>query len=241
MYQAPLKGAAAWAATTTHQTLLNKQFATADFHPGEKFRDTNGELIQAHGGGMLYHEGVFYWYGENKDGPTYTAFSLRCLLKRPSALCPHDYNRALPCHDWPWYLTALFANSHSYRNLFHAGCLPKLCPRVSCMPLLRAVKQHRPLTKWNNKTFCARSGSPARVDVIGVSCYSSRDLVTWRNEGASINWGARRGCRDRYLSQAMHRLRRRLHAHFINPRRDEAYIALHGPGGVLPVHACAGV
>lgn len=49
----------------------------ADFHPGEKFRDINGDLIQAHGGGILFHEGVFYWYGENKDGPTYTAFSLR--------------------------------------------------------------------------------------------------------------------------------------------------------------------
>jgi len=33
---------------------------------------------------------------------------------------------------------------------------------------------------------CARgSGSPARVDIIGVSCYSSRDLVTWKNEGAT--------------------------------------------------------
>ncbi|KAK9833267.1 hypothetical protein WJX81_001332 [Elliptochloris bilobata] len=81
----------------------------ADFHPGEKFRDTNSELIQAHGGGILYHDSAYYWYGENKDGPTYTAFSL--------------------------------------------------------------------------------SGSPARVDVIGVSCYSSRDLVSWRNEGVVLRGG----------------------------------------------------
>ena len=26
--------------------------------------------VQAHGGSMLYHEGVFYWYGEHKGGPT---------------------------------------------------------------------------------------------------------------------------------------------------------------------------
>jgi hypothetical protein len=26
--------------------------------------------MQAHGGSMLYHEGIFYWYGEHKGGPT---------------------------------------------------------------------------------------------------------------------------------------------------------------------------
>ncbi|MEH7117143.1 glycoside hydrolase family 43 protein [Neobacillus vireti] len=57
--------------------------------------DTDGIPIQAHGGGILFHEGVYYWYGENKDGVS--------------------------------------------RN--------------------------------------------ARVDVIGVSCYSSCDLFTWKNEG----------------------------------------------------------
>ena len=37
------------------------------FHPGEVWRDTDGQPIQAHGGGILYHEGVFYWYGEDKS------------------------------------------------------------------------------------------------------------------------------------------------------------------------------
>ena len=27
--------------------------------------------LQAHGGSILEHEGVFYWYGEKKDGLTY--------------------------------------------------------------------------------------------------------------------------------------------------------------------------
>lgn len=90
--------AAAGAAAATQYTVLDIHFASADFHPGEKFRDTNGELIQAHGGGMLYHEGVFYWYGENKDGPTYTAFSLRCLSSSSS----HARIKltAFPCHGW---------------------------------------------------------------------------------------------------------------------------------------------
>lgn len=72
------------------------------FHPGQVWNDTDGKPIQAHGGGVLFHEGAYYWYGENKDGPT-----------RPG------------------------------------GC-------------------------------------GARVDVIGVSCYSSRDLLHWRNEGVVL-------------------------------------------------------
>ena len=35
--------------------------------PGQPWYDTEGKLIQAHGGSMLYHEGVYYWYGENKE------------------------------------------------------------------------------------------------------------------------------------------------------------------------------
>jgi hypothetical protein len=38
--------------------------------PGERWLDTDGNPIQAHGGGILHHDGVYYWYGEHKDGPT---------------------------------------------------------------------------------------------------------------------------------------------------------------------------
>mgnify|MGYP004607253373 FL=1 len=38
--------------------------------PGEEWRDTNGELIQAHGGSVMYWEGRYYWYGENKEKTT---------------------------------------------------------------------------------------------------------------------------------------------------------------------------
>lgn len=43
------------------------------WHPNSLcWRDVEGELIQAHGGGVLYHHGVFYWYGENRAGTTVT-------------------------------------------------------------------------------------------------------------------------------------------------------------------------
>lgn len=38
---------------------------------GAEWRDTDGKRINAHGGGMLYHEGTYYWYGEYKGDSTY--------------------------------------------------------------------------------------------------------------------------------------------------------------------------
>jgi hypothetical protein len=70
------------------------------FEPGAIWNDTDGKPIQAHGGGVLFDNGVYYWFGENKDNFT--------IIKE---------------------------------------------------------------------------GFYARVDAIGVSCYSSRDLYHWRNEG----------------------------------------------------------
>ncbi|SDZ98757.1 Glycosyl hydrolases family 43 [Porphyromonadaceae bacterium KH3R12] len=34
--------------------------------PGEQWFDTDGDIINAHGGGILYHEGKYYWFGEHK-------------------------------------------------------------------------------------------------------------------------------------------------------------------------------
>ncbi len=70
------------------------------FAPGSIWNDTDDQPIQAHGGGILYDQGVYYWFGENKNGPTFLS---------PAGL--------------------------------------------------------------------------ERVDIVGISCYSSSDLVHWRNEG----------------------------------------------------------
>lgn len=44
--------------------------AAKDFVPGEEWLDTAGKPINAHGGGILYHDGKYYWYGEYKKGKT---------------------------------------------------------------------------------------------------------------------------------------------------------------------------
>ncbi len=54
-------------------TLFSTNFAKAqrkitykNFHPGQVWLDNNGKPINAHGGGILYHNGVYYWFGEHK-------------------------------------------------------------------------------------------------------------------------------------------------------------------------------
>jgi hypothetical protein len=42
--------------------------AQSAFTPGEIWLDTKGKPINAHGGGMLYYDQTYYWYGENKVG-----------------------------------------------------------------------------------------------------------------------------------------------------------------------------
>ncbi|WP_295731415.1 beta-galactosidase [uncultured Muribaculum sp.] len=37
---------------------------------GAEWLDTSGDKINAHGGGILYHNGKYYWYGEYKKGQT---------------------------------------------------------------------------------------------------------------------------------------------------------------------------
>ncbi len=37
------------------------------FIPGQPWFDTQGERIQAHGGALWYEDGIYYWYGENKQ------------------------------------------------------------------------------------------------------------------------------------------------------------------------------
>lgn len=63
-------GAPCSAPTKGAQTLSLYQ----SFHPGKLWFDTDGRLINAHGGGMLYHDGRYYWYGEHKGELSCAAF-----------------------------------------------------------------------------------------------------------------------------------------------------------------------
>lgn len=47
-------------------SLKAKQLIPGYFKPGELWHDTGGELINAHGGGILYANDRYYWFGEKR-------------------------------------------------------------------------------------------------------------------------------------------------------------------------------
>lgn len=40
--------------------------------PGEVWKDADGNVINAHGGGILYNSGTYYWYGEHRPSSGFT-------------------------------------------------------------------------------------------------------------------------------------------------------------------------
>lgn len=52
------------------------------FKPGKVWLDTEGKRIQAHGGSVIFIDGTYYWYGENKEKTTGKTdiwhFGVRC-------------------------------------------------------------------------------------------------------------------------------------------------------------------
>jgi hypothetical protein len=58
-------------------------FAAPEFRPGEVWPDTDGNPIQAHGGGFLVFSNVYYWYGEDRTpdlGSAVSCYSSTNLL-----------------------------------------------------------------------------------------------------------------------------------------------------------------
>lgn len=47
-------------------TLAAAACSRPEFRPGAVWTDTDGAVINAHGGGILYDEGRYYWFGEHK-------------------------------------------------------------------------------------------------------------------------------------------------------------------------------
>ncbi len=97
-----------------------------NFSPGEIWKDTEGNAINAHGGGLLLHKGIYYWFGEIKKGGTV---------------------------------------------------------RVAYV------------TSWEDY----------RVPAGGVNCYSSNDLLNWKNEGVALASNTTDSASDLYTSKVIER------------------------------------
>jgi beta-xylosidase len=73
------------------------------FRPGEIWLDTDGNRIEAHGGGMFYENGTYYWFGEHGT-PGRTRIGVMCYSskdlynwKNEGVALPLAYND--PNHD----------------------------------------------------------------------------------------------------------------------------------------------
>lgn len=42
------------------------KYGASEFRPGAQWLDDKGVPINAHGGGILFHDGIYYWFGEHK-------------------------------------------------------------------------------------------------------------------------------------------------------------------------------
>ena len=57
---------------------------------GEVWRDMNGDTINAHGGGLLFHEEKYYWFGENRPASGFvTEKGINCYSS--TDLCDWKY------------------------------------------------------------------------------------------------------------------------------------------------------
>ncbi|MEM9987777.1 MAG: glycoside hydrolase family 43 protein, partial [Bacteroidota bacterium] len=80
------------------------------FYPAQEWRDSNGALINAHGGGILYHEGTYYWFGEIKRGPTSRVDSVttwECYRTAAEGVACYSSQNLI---DWTDHGIALAAN-----------------------------------------------------------------------------------------------------------------------------------
>ena len=58
-------------------------FAKGTIRPGQIWPDNRGIHINAHGGGILYHDGTYYWFGEHKADTTSCAMvGVTCYSSR---------------------------------------------------------------------------------------------------------------------------------------------------------------
>jgi rhamnogalacturonyl hydrolase YesR len=59
-------GVGAFLLAATEKIRYMEQSQAGAFYPGRIWKDNTGRHINAHGGGILYHEGRYYWFGEHK-------------------------------------------------------------------------------------------------------------------------------------------------------------------------------
>jgi len=88
--------------------------------PGAVWNDTDGNPINAHGGGILFHKGTYYWFGEIKKGETW-------LVPGQSWECYRVNAGGISCYsskkltDWKYEGIALSPNTTDSTHDLHTS------------------------------------------------------------------------------------------------------------------------
>ena len=86
--------------------------------PGAIWNDTDGNPINAHGGGILIHDGIYYWFGEIKTGQTW-------LVPGQTWECYRTNAGGVSCYssknltDWKYEGIALSPNTNDPNHDLH--------------------------------------------------------------------------------------------------------------------------
>jgi len=89
-------------------------------NPGEIWSDVAGNPINAHGGGILFHRGVYYWFGEIKTGETW-------LVPGQTWECYRTNAGGISCYssenltDWKFESIALAPNTSDSVSDIHTS------------------------------------------------------------------------------------------------------------------------
>ena len=95
--------------------------ARAGFASGEIWKDVAGKSINAHGGGILFHAGRYYWYGEFKEGKTWAPECNKAWGgTRTEALGVSCYS-STNLYDWQFEGLALPAVTNDAAHDLHTG------------------------------------------------------------------------------------------------------------------------
>lgn len=90
------------------------------FEPGKVWKDTDGNAINAHGGGILFYNDTYYWYGEIKKGKTWLVPGSNWENYRVNAGGISCYS-SKDLMNWKYEGVALAANTIDSTHDLHAS------------------------------------------------------------------------------------------------------------------------
>ena len=102
-------------------SIVNLNAQNLNIQPGNVWNDTQGNPINAHGGGVMYHNGIYYWFGEIKKGKTWRVpyiTSWECYRTNAGGISCYSSKNLI---NWKYEGVALAPNVSDSTNDLHTS------------------------------------------------------------------------------------------------------------------------